>query len=180
MALQWRRRRRLPAVRDLRFNLASDSIVGRLHDLNLSVSTFVQQVFVQDTRSTETSVFLLIMGALVWGAGLLRRVQRVPAPPGRARHRAGRRRAADQHVRDDHGGIHPSDRLRARRVAARHAPEPVRADGRVAIARHARARRYLRRVPAQRRGDGGARHRRVRLPGRQCELRTAVTRLEQR
>ncbi|HEY7024834.1 MAG TPA: transglutaminaseTgpA domain-containing protein [Candidatus Limnocylindrales bacterium] len=47
----------------------STSIVGRLHDLNLSVSNFVQQVFVLDTRSTETSVFLLIMGALVWGAG---------------------------------------------------------------------------------------------------------------
>lgn len=47
----------------------ASSIVGRLHDLNLSVSTFVQQVFVQDTRSTETSIFLLIMGALVWGAG---------------------------------------------------------------------------------------------------------------
>src|SRR3954453_2436987 len=45
------------------------TLVGRLHDLNTSVSTFIQQVFVQNTRSTETSVFLLIIGALVWGAG---------------------------------------------------------------------------------------------------------------
>ena len=45
------------------------SIINRLQELNVSVSTFVQQVFVQDTRSTETSVFLLIIGALVWGAG---------------------------------------------------------------------------------------------------------------
>src|SRR5262249_39217966 len=47
----------------------ADTLIGKLHDLNLSVSTFVQQVFVQGTRSTETSVFLLIMGALIWGAG---------------------------------------------------------------------------------------------------------------
>ncbi len=45
------------------------SVIGRLHDLNLSVSAFVQQVFIEDTRSQETAVFLLIMGALVWGAG---------------------------------------------------------------------------------------------------------------
>ena len=61
------------------------TLIGRLQDLNLSVSTFVQQVFVQDTRSTETSVFLLIMGALVWGAGqfaafnVFRRHQAAPA-----------------------------------------------------------------------------------------------------
>lgn len=42
----------------------------RLHDLNLSVSVFVHDVFVLGTRSTESSIFLLIMGALVWGAGL--------------------------------------------------------------------------------------------------------------
>ena len=53
--------------------------------LNVSVSTFVQQVFVEDTRSTETSVFLLIIGAIVWGAGhfaafnVFRRHQAAPA-----------------------------------------------------------------------------------------------------
>jgi hypothetical protein len=63
----------------------SPSLIGRLHDLNYSVSTFVQQVFVQGTRSTETSVFLLIMGAIVWGAGqftaftIFRRHQAAPA-----------------------------------------------------------------------------------------------------
>jgi hypothetical protein len=45
------------------------SIEGRLHDLNLSVSVFVNDVFVLSTRSTETSIFLLLIGALVWGAG---------------------------------------------------------------------------------------------------------------
>ncbi len=45
------------------------NLIARLHDLNFSVSTFVRQVFVEDTRSTETSVFLLVMGALIWGAG---------------------------------------------------------------------------------------------------------------
>jgi len=48
---------------------SAPSILGRLHDLNLSVSAFVNEVFVQGARSTETSVFLLIMGSLVWGAG---------------------------------------------------------------------------------------------------------------
>lgn len=46
-------------------------IEGQLRDLNLSVATFIDQVFVQGSRSTETSVFLLLIGALVWGAGLL-------------------------------------------------------------------------------------------------------------
>jgi len=61
------------------------TLIGRLHDLNTSVSTFFQQVFVQNTRSTETSVFLLIIGALVWGAGhfaafnVFRRHQAAPA-----------------------------------------------------------------------------------------------------
>lgn len=41
----------------------------RLRALNLSVSDFVNDVFVLGSRSTETSVFLLVMGALVWGAG---------------------------------------------------------------------------------------------------------------
>jgi transglutaminase-like putative cysteine protease len=45
------------------------SLDVRLHDLNTSVSIFVNDVFVQGTRSTETSIFLLLMGALVWGAG---------------------------------------------------------------------------------------------------------------
>ncbi len=42
---------------------------ARLHDLNLSVSVFFHDVFVLGTRSTESSIFLLILGALVWGAG---------------------------------------------------------------------------------------------------------------
>lgn len=41
----------------------------RLRVLNESVSSFITEVFVEGTRSTETSVFLLVMGALVWGAG---------------------------------------------------------------------------------------------------------------
>jgi hypothetical protein len=45
------------------------TIEARLQDLNLSVSTFVTEVFVQDSRTTETSVFLLVMGAIVWAAG---------------------------------------------------------------------------------------------------------------
>lgn len=45
------------------------SIEGRLRDMNLSVSTFVNDVFVLATRSTETSIFLLLLGALLWGAG---------------------------------------------------------------------------------------------------------------
>jgi len=48
---------------------AAPSVLERLHDLNLSVSAFVYEVFVQGARSTETSVFLLFMGALVWGLG---------------------------------------------------------------------------------------------------------------
>jgi len=61
------------------------TLIGRLHDLNVSVSTFVQQVFVEDIRSTETSVFLLILGAMIWGAGhfaafnVFRRHQAAPA-----------------------------------------------------------------------------------------------------
>lgn len=45
------------------------SLVGRLQDLNLSVSTWIEEVIVIGTRSDETSIFLLIIGALVWGAG---------------------------------------------------------------------------------------------------------------
>jgi hypothetical protein len=48
---------------------AAPSIEGRLRDLNVSVSTFVNDVFVLSTRSTETSIFLLLLGALLWGAG---------------------------------------------------------------------------------------------------------------
>lgn len=46
------------------------TLEARLRDLNMSVSVFVHDVFVLGTRSTESSIFLLIMGALVWGAGL--------------------------------------------------------------------------------------------------------------
>ena len=45
------------------------SFEGRLRDLNLSVSLFIDQVIVQGARSYETSIFLLFLGALVWGAG---------------------------------------------------------------------------------------------------------------
>jgi transglutaminase-like putative cysteine protease len=45
------------------------SIEGRLRDLNFSVKTFVNDVFVVGTRSTETSIFLILLGALVFGAG---------------------------------------------------------------------------------------------------------------
>lgn len=45
------------------------SLEGRLHDLNLSVSRWVEEVIVIGTRSFETSIFLIILGALVWGAG---------------------------------------------------------------------------------------------------------------
>lgn len=48
----------------------SATLDARLHDLNTSVSVFVHDVFVLGTRSTESSIFLLIMGAVVWGAGL--------------------------------------------------------------------------------------------------------------
>jgi transglutaminase-like putative cysteine protease len=46
------------------------SVEGRMRDLNLSVSTFAEDVFILGTRSTETSVFLILLGALVWGAGM--------------------------------------------------------------------------------------------------------------
>ena len=46
------------------------TIEGRLRDLNASVSTFVEDVFVVGTRSTETSVFLILLGALIWAAGV--------------------------------------------------------------------------------------------------------------
>ncbi|HUP83309.1 MAG TPA: transglutaminaseTgpA domain-containing protein [Candidatus Limnocylindria bacterium] len=46
------------------------TLEGRLHELNLSVSIFVSDVFVQGSQSRETSIFLLIMGAIIWGAGL--------------------------------------------------------------------------------------------------------------
>ncbi len=41
----------------------------RLHDLNVSVSTWVEVVVVIGARSYETSIFLLVIGALIWGAG---------------------------------------------------------------------------------------------------------------
>ena len=45
------------------------SVEARLQALNLSVSDFVTEVFVLSSRSSETSVFLLVMGAIVWAAG---------------------------------------------------------------------------------------------------------------
>jgi hypothetical protein len=41
----------------------------RLRDLNLSVTTFVDEAVGLGIRSAETSVFLLILGALLWAAG---------------------------------------------------------------------------------------------------------------
>ncbi len=45
------------------------SIEGRLHDLNLSISVFINESFGLGIRSGETSVFLLVIGALIWAAG---------------------------------------------------------------------------------------------------------------
>ena len=45
------------------------SIVGRLQDLNLSVSSWFEDVVVGGSRSYETSIFLIVLGALIWGAG---------------------------------------------------------------------------------------------------------------
>jgi transglutaminase-like putative cysteine protease len=48
----------------------SPSIGERLHDLNLSVASFVHEVFVIGQRSQETSIFLLLLGSVLWGAGI--------------------------------------------------------------------------------------------------------------
>ncbi|CAN5810854.1 transglutaminaseTgpA domain-containing protein [soil metagenome] len=45
------------------------ALEGRLRDLNLSVVNFVHELFVLQIRSSETSVFLLTLGALIWAAG---------------------------------------------------------------------------------------------------------------
>ena len=42
----------------------------RMRDLNLSVSTFINESYVLGIRSSETSVFLLVIGAVIWAAGL--------------------------------------------------------------------------------------------------------------
>ncbi|MDQ3938530.1 MAG: DUF3488 and transglutaminase-like domain-containing protein [Chloroflexota bacterium] len=41
----------------------------RLRALNVSVATFFNDVVVESSRSEQTSVFLLTLGALLWGAG---------------------------------------------------------------------------------------------------------------
>jgi hypothetical protein len=46
------------------------SILQRLHDLNLSVSSFVNDVLILGQRSSETSIFLLLLGTLTWATGL--------------------------------------------------------------------------------------------------------------
>jgi hypothetical protein len=61
------------------------AVEARLHDLNISVSTWVDEVIVIGTRSNEVSIFLLILGALVWGAGQFRRLRRFSAAIGRCR-----------------------------------------------------------------------------------------------
>jgi len=48
---------------------AAPAIEDRLRDLNVSVSTFINEVFVLGVRSSETSIFLLVLGTLVWAAG---------------------------------------------------------------------------------------------------------------
>ena len=61
------------------------SLEARLRALNLSVVNFVNELFVLDIRSSETSVFLLTLGALLWAAGqfgafsVFRRQRPVPA-----------------------------------------------------------------------------------------------------
>ena len=46
------------------------SIEERLRALNVSVATWVNEVVVMGVRSAETSVFLLVLGSLLWAAGL--------------------------------------------------------------------------------------------------------------
>lgn len=64
---------------------AAPALEQRLRDLNLSVSTFINEVFVHGARSAETSVFLLLLGSLIWAAGqfaafaVLRRHRPLPA-----------------------------------------------------------------------------------------------------
>jgi transglutaminase-like putative cysteine protease len=50
-------------------NAASISL--RLHALATSIGTFIEDVTVRGVRSAETSIFLLLVGALLWGAGQL-------------------------------------------------------------------------------------------------------------
>jgi transglutaminase-like putative cysteine protease len=47
------------------------TLEGRLLELSISASTFVGDVFVLGIRSSETSVFLLVIGALLWAAAQL-------------------------------------------------------------------------------------------------------------
>jgi transglutaminase-like putative cysteine protease len=48
---------------------SSPSVQQRLRDLNESVATFLTEVVGLGIRSAETSVFLLILGAIIWSAG---------------------------------------------------------------------------------------------------------------
>jgi hypothetical protein len=43
----------------------------RLHALVQSIGTFIDDVTVRGIRSAETSIFLLLIGALLWAAGYL-------------------------------------------------------------------------------------------------------------
>src|SRR6185369_7889830 len=43
----------------------------RLHALVQSVGTFVNDVFVRGIRSAEVSIFMLLVGGLLWAAGYL-------------------------------------------------------------------------------------------------------------
>lgn len=48
---------------------SASSVEQRLRDLNASLSTFFHEVVELGIRSAETSVFLLLIGAVVWSAG---------------------------------------------------------------------------------------------------------------
>ena len=48
---------------------AVPDLFARLRALNISVATWMGDVLVLGIRSAETSVFLLVLGALMWGAG---------------------------------------------------------------------------------------------------------------
>ena len=48
---------------------AQPDLFARLRVLNMSVATWLGDVLILGIRSAETSVFLLVLGALMWGAG---------------------------------------------------------------------------------------------------------------
>ena len=122
----------------------------RLHDLNVSVSTFGHQVFVLGSgpsrrRSSCCHRRARLGCGPVRGYGVFRRHRAGPA------HCPRRADPADQRL--DHGprAVPAPDHLRRSGAAAGNAPEPLRAGARLALARHARCRRDIQLVPALRR-----------------------------